>query len=322
MLGAGGATRQAITVGGRTGTPLWWATRAAVVGDEGRCGGGGDYNIFPQQEQVAGAVKLAKLLVEKGARVNAVGADEDGHESTPLWWAVLGALNQRGALQLPTLLVEHGANVNAVGSAANGQFPTATPLWIAVFKYTMVEENWEAGFDMVKLLVEKDARVNYVAAAEGRSASETYKCAPLWLAAKAVYDGRARAVEMATLLVHKGADANKVGEWGREDESTPLRRAAEAVRDGKAGGPELARLLISAGARLADDEKDAFQGFIDKMPLSPLSLTLLARTSTSLTVSWPGGLAGRGLHSSTFRLNVSALCGIVGVAFRGCLGDV
>jgi hypothetical protein len=33
------------------------------------------------------------------------------------------------------------------------------------------------------------------------------------------------------------------------------------------------------------------------------------------------GLGGRGLHSSTFRLNVSALCGIGG-AFRGCLGVV
>ena len=30
---------------------------------------------------------------------------------------------------------------------------------------------------------------------------------------------------------------------------------------------------------------------------------------------------GRGLHSSTFRLNVSTLCGIGG-AFRGCLGGV
>jgi len=29
-------------------------------------------------------------------------------------------------------------------------------------------------------------------------------------------------------------------------------------------------------------------------------------------------VVGRGLHSSTFRLNVSALCGIRG-AFRGCL---
>ena len=31
--------------------------------------------------------------------------------------------------------------------------------------------------------------------------------------------------------------------------------------------------------------------------------------------------SGRGLHSSTFRLNVSAFCGI-GVAFRSCSGSV
>jgi len=30
---------------------------------------------------------------------------------------------------------------------------------------------------------------------------------------------------------------------------------------------------------------------------------------------------GRGLHSSTFRLNISVFCGIGG-AFRGCLGGV
>jgi hypothetical protein len=37
--------------------------------------------------------------------------------------------------------------------------------------------------------------------------------------------------------------------------------------------------------------------------------------------SGEGGNGGRGLHSSTFRLNVSAFCGIGGT-FRGCLGSV
>jgi len=38
---------------------------------------------------------------------------------------------------------------------------------------------------------------------------------------------------------------------------------------------------------------------------------------------YPGyrGFRGRGLHSSTFQLNLSTLCGI-GVAVRGCLGGV
>jgi hypothetical protein len=34
-----------------------------------------------------------------------------------------------------------------------------------------------------------------------------------------------------------------------------------------------------------------------------------------------GPMCGRGLHSSTFRLNVSAFCGIGGVS-RGCLVGV
>ena len=43
---------------------------------------------------------------------------------------------------------------------------------------------------------------------------------------------------------------------------------------------------------------------------------------TGVTLDGPthlGGGGGRGLHSSIFRLNISAFCGIGG-AFRGCLG--
>ena len=43
------------------------------------------------------------------------------------------------------------------------------------------------------------------------------------------------------------------------------------------------------------------------------------RVGPSLVVAALGA-RGRGLHSSTFRLNVSALCEIGG-AFRACLGD-
>jgi len=249
-------------------TPLWWAAMAAW---------GATKLDSRNWDSRPSAVELATLLVEKGADVNAVGADNKDHESTPLWWATQayrtdGAVElakllvehgadvnaigaERGmkctplcialyrsvevvsrdeagsALQLATFLVEHGADVNAVGSFED---TAATPLWLAAYAYT-VEDNWEGGFDMVKLLVEKDAGVNTVGEADGESRDYWdyggYKCAPLWLAAKAVYDGRARAVEMATLLVHKGADANEVGEGGRQDESTPLRRAGRSWRD-------------------------------------------------------------------------------------------
>jgi hypothetical protein len=266
---------------GYESTPLWWA--ASAVSCE-----------WQDAEEAEGAAELAKLLVRKGADVNAFGAHNNG-KSTPLWRAAFAVSDGRGcALQLATLLVEQGADINAVGS--RGGITAATPLWLAAYEY-MIDDACEGGFDMAKLLVEKGAGVNTVG--EDTGFYGNYKCAPLWFAAKAVYNGRARAVEMATLLVHKGADANEVEVECDEHESTPLRLAAEAVRDGKAGGPELARLLISAGARLADDEKDEFQGFVDQLPLC---LALLERTSTSLTVSWLGGLAGARGYSVSLEL--------------------
>jgi len=48
----------------------------------------------------------------------------------------------------------------------------------------------------------------------------------------------------------------------------------------------------------------------------------ILRGMTAETAQRKGrALLGRGLHSSTFRLNVSAFCGI-GVAIRGCPGAV
>jgi hypothetical protein len=52
-------------------------------------------------------------------------------------------------------------------------------------------------------------------------------------------------------------------------------------------------------------------------------VTFYALVGSSGRALFAAGLAtpGRGLHSSTSRLNVSAFYGI-GVAFRGCLGGV
>jgi len=51
----------------------------------------------------------------------------------------------------------------------------------------------------------------------------------------------------------------------------------------------------------------------------------IERTVTCMSLPRPGEevalVVGRGLHSSTFRLNLSALCGI-GSALRGCSGGV
>ena len=125
MLGAGGVGEE-ITVGGRTGTPLWWAARACKV----------SHTSYDTQK--ARAVELATLLVEKGADVKAVGSDRAGNETTPLWWAARAVrdgradavelnMDMEGAAELATLLVEKGADVNAVGTLGNVYY--STQLW-------------------------------------------------------------------------------------------------------------------------------------------------------------------------------------------------
>jgi hypothetical protein len=56
-----------------SGSPLWWAASAVCNGN-------------------AGGLDMARLLIEKGADVNAVGKVDGGdvvtpHVVTPLWWA-------------------------------------------------------------------------------------------------------------------------------------------------------------------------------------------------------------------------------------------
>jgi len=63
-----------VTVDGKTGTQLWWAARAICMGDEGEAG-----------VAVAGGLTRAKLLLQEGADVNAVGGDGSGYECTALW---------------------------------------------------------------------------------------------------------------------------------------------------------------------------------------------------------------------------------------------
>jgi hypothetical protein len=111
---------------------------------------------------------------------------------------------------------------------------------------------------MATLLVKKGADVSTVGTYwDGK------KHSPLRWAALAVSHGEADGLELAKILVKTGADVNTVGADEDGIEGTPLRWAAAAVRASKAGAPKLARLLISAGARLADSERDEFQGIVD-----------------------------------------------------------
>jgi hypothetical protein len=79
---------------------------------------------------------------------------------------------------------------------------------------------------------------------------------PLWWAARRVLDctstsaQTAGAVELATLLVQKGADVNAVGTEANGTDSTPLCWLALAVSDGRAGAAALARLLVEQGANV------------------------------------------------------------------------
>jgi ankyrin repeat protein len=259
---------------GRTGTPLWWAARGMLqeyddVNPEdfsnslsrtlwlqtqgypmwhgnkqrsGRAAREGELVEGDEEEEmemVQSRLALAKLLVEKGADVNAVGKDERGYPSTPLWWAAMAVDGgKEGGLALTQLLVEKGADVNAVGRDDDGD--QITPLcWAAGAVYNCRE----GGLALAQLLVEKGAHVNAVG-----EAGDGNQSIPLWWAAQAVCGSREGGLALAQLLVEKGAHVNAAWKDGRGNPSTPLWWAARAVNDGEEGGLALAQLLVEKGA--------------------------------------------------------------------------
>jgi hypothetical protein len=99
----------------------------------------------------AGALELAKLLVEKGAKVDTGGDDGDG-ESSPLWLTAMAVLGgTAGGLELATLLVETGADVNAAGECEGEK---GTPLRSAA---AAVEANTDDAHELLRLLLSKGA---------------------------------------------------------------------------------------------------------------------------------------------------------------------
>jgi len=121
MLGRGGVDYTITLENGRTtGTPLWWAVRGmpSEYDDEGKLM---EKEEDEEMEMVQSRLALAKLLVEKGADVNAVGKDRRGYPSTPLLLAAMSLCDgKEGGLALAQLLVEKGADVNAVGKDGDG----------------------------------------------------------------------------------------------------------------------------------------------------------------------------------------------------------
>jgi hypothetical protein len=280
MLGPGGVKAE-IKLDGGSGTPLWWATKAAC----GRTPRNGHMQLTTQETEFQetakkekefeelcdkfaemgehvptflmtalnsikgieklqnhGAVELATLLVQKGADVKAVGTDRAGNETTPLWWAAHAVYGGRaGAAELATLLVEKGANVTAVGT--DEVCGESTPLWWAAWA---VQRGRAGGLELATLLVEKGADIDAIGSDESG-----FQSTPLWWAAVAVEKGEAGGLELAKLLVEQGADVSAVGTDGGGNQSTPLWWAAKAVQQGVCfwgGGLELAELLVAKGA--------------------------------------------------------------------------
>lgn len=120
-------------------------------------------------------MKLARLLIDKGADINA----EDGWRRTPLHWAT-----ENCHTDLVKLLIDKGAEVNAKDDWQQ------TPLLWAV----------DAGHtDLAKLLIEKGANVNL-----GDSG-----ITPIYIAA---YHGN---TDLTRLLIAKGADVTATDKHGR-----------------------------------------------------------------------------------------------------------
>jgi ankyrin repeat protein len=164
----------------------------------------------PLHDAVGGgnvSLSTVKLLVEKGADVNA----KSNSGETALY--CYGAARN---LEVARFLIEKGADVNAE------RFDGQTPLHVAVGNMGSI--------DVVKLLIEKGANVN------ARDSGRT----PLHIVAK---EGK---TDIAKLLIEKGADVNAKDAKDTQfnTDNTPLHEAAEA------GKTEIVKLLIEKGADL------------------------------------------------------------------------
>lgn len=134
-----------------------------------------------------GEKELVKLLVEKGADVNARGGP---YRCTPLYWAAF-----YGDIDTAELLIANGADFMA--RDGDGE----TPLHYAA---------WNGQLEMVEFLIEKGADVN---------ARDEFGSIPLH------YAGFARATEVVNLLIAKGADVNARDRRGETPSGIPVGQA-------------------------------------------------------------------------------------------------
>ncbi|KAL7768544.1 hypothetical protein ACKLNR_002845 [Fusarium oxysporum f. sp. zingiberi] len=159
---------------------------------------------------LAGLLNVARVLIEKGADVNAPGG---------YWGNALQAASIKGHYEVAKLLLDNGADANAEGGS--------------IYNTILEAASSEGQYEIVKLLLDKGADVNakggysYNTALEAASAKGHYEIAKLLIekgadvnaedgynyntalqAASAYgYDG------IAKLLLEKGADDNAAGEY-------------------------------------------------------------------------------------------------------------
>jgi hypothetical protein len=198
-----------------------------------------------RQKTPKNAVKIAKVLLQSGAEVDAL-ADMYGGHYTTMSMLVSSCHPAKAGVQVALVetLLDFGAAIEATGSAQWG-----SPLMTALaFGYRSAAE----------ALVRRGARVDNIAAAAalGRLADATQ------LLATADHESRHRAlalaaqhghVEIVRLLLDAGEDPSRYNPDGNHSHSTPLHQAVLAGHDA------VVRLLVERGAGL--DIKDTiYQG--------------------------------------------------------------
>jgi len=167
-----------------------------------------------------------------------------GRTGTALWWAARDAClsKRRRAVDMARHLINKGADVNAAGSERGGN--ESAPLsWVAMAVCFGVEDAACLATRLVNISADFNA-----AATDGDGTTGTV----LWWVARAVWSHSAGAVELkeelelAKLLIAKGAEVTATGKLRDGKESTPLWFAAWAVRDGEPGGLAMTKLLLTA----------------------------------------------------------------------------
>lgn len=201
-----------------------------------------------RQRTPANAVDVARLLIERGANVDAL-AYLYGGACTTMSLLVSSDHPRRAGVQvaLVDLLVEHGASVEPLGTGS----------WTSPLVTALVFGCREAAEALVRL----GARVDSVVSAAGLGRTDDVRR----LLPTADGEDRHRALALAAqnghadtmaVLLDAGEDPNRYNPPGTHAHSTPLHQAAWS------GHLDVVRLLVERGARL--DLRDAHH---DSTPL-------------------------------------------------------